>query len=366
MREGNSMHKIGKFLRFILLTLNFLICCGLLISGYSSHINPSLYPVWSVSHLFFPFLLLGTIAFFIFWLFIKWKFVVISSLALILCAGSIRTYVPFHLSNPKPPVGSIKVLTFNTEGFNSHQYHNNEDPNEVLAYLQKSNADIICLQECIFQGKLTKEVVDKAMKKYKYRNYYNFGVHNGLGIFSKFKILSINPIPYTSMNNCSIAYTLNIKGDTILLINNHFESNKLSTKDKAVYKDMILNPKSKKMKSGSKLLISKLAKASAIRALQADSVAKFIAKSKIKDKIVCGDFNDSPLSYAHHTIEKGLTDAFVSSGNGIGVSYHRSGMYVRIDHIFVSKGFKAYQCTVDRSTKCSDHYPVWCYIKKKE
>lgn len=345
---------------------NILTCCGLLICGYSSHINPLLHSIWSVSHLFFPFFLLGTIAFLISWLFIKRKLIIISLISLILCVGPIHTYVPFHLLNLKSPVESIKFLTFNTERFNNYQYHKNGNPNEVLAYLQKSNADIICLQECIFQGKLTKEVVDKAMKKYKYRSYYNFGVHNGLGIFSKFKILSIKPIPYKSINNCSIAYTLDIKGDTILLINNHLESNKLSAKDKKVYKDMILNLKSKKMESGSKLLISKLAKASAIRALQADSVAKFIAESKIKDKIVCGDFNDSPLSYAHRTIGKGLTDAFVSSGNGLGISYNKSGMYVRIDHIFVSKGFKAYQCTVDRSTKSSDHYPVWCYIKKKK
>ncbi|MGP1435296.1 MAG: endonuclease/exonuclease/phosphatase family protein [Phocaeicola sp.] len=365
MRERSSMRIIGKLLRLILLILNILICCGLIISGYSSRINPSLHSVWSISHLFFPFLLLGTVAFLVFWLFVIRKFFIISLLAIVLCANPIYTYIPFHLSNPKAPVGSIKFLTFNTEGFNNYQYKKNGDPNEVLVYLQESDADIICLQECIFQGKLTKDVVEKAMKKYKYRAYYDFGAHNGLGIFSRFKILSIEPVHYKSANNCSIAYTLDIKGDTILLINNHFESNKLSSKDKQVYKDMVLNPKSKTVESGAKLLINKLAKASALRALQADSVAKFITESKIKNKIVCGDFNDSPLSYVHRIVGKGLIDAFVNSGNGIGVSYNKSGMYVRIDHILVSKGFKTYQCTVDRSAKCSDHYPVWCYIKKK-
>ena len=26
---------------------------------------------------------------------------------------------------------------------------------------------------------------------------------------------------------------------------------------------------------------------------------------------------------------------------------------------------KAYNCTVDRSIKASDHYPIWCHISKR-
>ena len=78
--------------------------------------------------------------------------------------------------------------------------------------------------------------------------------------------------------------------------------------------------------------------------------------------IVCGDFNTSPISYAHRVIGRGLDDAFVESGFGMGISYHRNGFYFRIDHILTSPDLKAYRCTVDSRIDNSDHYPIWCNI----
>ena len=69
-----------------------------------------------------------------------------------------------------------------------------------------------------------------------------------------------------------------------------------------------------------RLLIGKLAEASAIRAVQADSIARLVAGYKGGGIIVCGDFNDSPISYTHRVVGEGLNDAFVESGNGFGKS----------------------------------------------
>ena len=81
--------------------------------------------------------------------------------------------------------------------------------------------------------------------------------------------------------------------------------------------------------------------------------------------IVCGDFNDSPVSYTHHRIAScGLTDAFVAAGNGLGRSFNRDAIVVRIDNILHSKHWKAYRCEVDDSNKDSDHYPIACYLKR--
>ena len=82
-------------------------------------------------------------------------------------------------------------------------------------------------------------------------------------------------------------------------------------------------------------------------------------------KIVCGDFNDGPISYAHRTIAKGLTDCFVSSGNGFGISYHHSGFFVRIDNILCSDDWEPYECKVDDKIAVSDHYPIICKLKMR-
>ena len=40
--------------------------------------------------------------------------------------------------------------------------------------------------------------------------------------------------------------------------------------------------------------------------------------------------------------------------------------YFRIDNILISKNLRSYNCTVDRSIRESDHYPIWCYIAKRQ
>ena len=51
--------------------------------------------------------------------------------------------------------------------------------------------------------------------------------------------------------------------DTITLINNHLESNKLTKADKDIYEGILKSPEKEKVKNGARLLIRKLAEASA-------------------------------------------------------------------------------------------------------
>ena len=156
-----------------------------------------------------------------------------------------------------------------------------------------------------------------------------------------------------------------IRTESGLVINNHLESNKLTLNDKTAYRDMIVNPQEDKVKSTSKLLLRKVADAVSIRAAQADSIAKYIRESRHKYIVVCGDFNDSPVSYTHRVIGEGLNDAFTDTGNGLGISFNRNGFYFRIDHILASDSLEIYNCKIDRTIKASDHYPISCYIRKR-
>ena len=115
----------------------------------------------------------------------------------------------------------------------------------------------------------------------------------------------------------------------------------------------------------SRRLIDKLGEASRIRAPQARAVARYIRKHAYQSIICVGDFNDGPLSYAHRIVSDGLTDCYIASGNGPGISYHHSGFYVRIDNILCSDDWTPYGCKVDRQIKQSDHYPIYCWLKKR-
>ena len=135
--------------------------------------------------------------------------------------------------------------------------------------------------------------------------------------------------------------------------------------DRGIYEDMIKDPNAKKVKTGLRQLIRKLGEASAIRASQADSVARIITENHYPTMIVCGDFNDGSISYTHRVLTQELDDAFTQSGKGLGISYNQNKFYFRIDNILISPDLRAYNCTVDRSIKASDHYPIWCYISKR-
>ncbi len=359
------MKYIGQLLGWILLGINSLVIMLLLVCAYSPYVDPMAHPVLSCAGLAFPAFLVLDILFLCFWLVVYRRYALVPLIGLFCCWGAVRTYLPINIGGDGTPEDAIKILSYNTMAFGGKP-HTKEKPNEVLEYLAQSGADIICLQEYILSGKLKKKDVDYALREYPYRHYQKIAGRNGLGCYSRFPILSTRRVDYESSSNGSVIYRIKVNGDTLTVINNHLESNKLTAEDKDVYREMVKDPNKQNVKEGSRQLLRKLAEASAIRSAQADTLAQIISKNEGQSVIVCGDFNDSPLSYTRRVIGEELDDAFVESGNGLGISYNRNGFYFRIDHILVGKDWQAYDCTVDRSAKGSDHYPIWCNIAKKK
>lgn len=362
---------LGNFVALLILAVNALFTGLLLFTAYSPHIQPVTHPVQSCLGLTFPVFLMINIGFFIFWLVIqRYKTALLPLIGLLLCYSQTRTYLPINFHTNKLPETSFKLLSYNIMGFDGAIKQNGKNP--ILTYLKESNADILCLQEYSTTESsrhLSQKDVEQELKAYPYHRINTVGREKGhtnkIACYSKYPILSARVLDYSSEYNGSVLYEVKIGEDTVTLINNHLESNKLTKADKAVYENMLKSPEKEKVKSGMRLLIRKLAEASAIRAPQADTIAHEITASPHPCIIVCGDFNDTPISYTHRTIAQNLDDAFTKSGRGLGISYNQNRFYFRIDNILTSKNLKAYNCTVDRSIKDSDHYPIWCYITKK-
>ncbi len=357
------MKYIGRLLGWILLGVNAVVAGFLLFSAYSPYIQPQEHPLLSCAGLAFPIFLVANLLFLFFWMVIYRKYALFPLLVLIACWGAIRVYFPLNLWEDEKPDTAIKFLSYNTMAFALGEKHTKESPNSVLAYLAASDADVICIQECIWMGEMKQKEADYALRSYKYKHYYSFAHgYNGLACYSRYPIVSATPIQYESAGNGSIVYRIAVGEDTLTVFNNHLESNKIESSERVIFQEMIDTPSKEKLSSGSRMLLKKLMEASSIRARQADTLSHMINDIKGQKVIVCGDFNDSPISYTHRVIGEGLEDAFVQSGNGLGISYHENRFYFRIDHILLSKNMKSYECTVDRSVKASDHYPIWCYI----
>jgi endonuclease/exonuclease/phosphatase family metal-dependent hydrolase len=346
------------------MAVNAVFALVFLLIAYSPYIHPAAHPVESCMGLAFPIFLIINVLFVLFWVVVYWRYALLSLLALLIGGGAVRTYIPMHKATKELPEGAVKLLSYNTMQFGELVMEDGK--NEVMEYLTNSGADIICIQEYNEgpKGYLTAKEIFRQLRDYKYRDVHSVGNGgiNRIALFSKFPIISAARVDYESGSNGSVMYDLLVGSDTVMLINNHLESNKLTQADKEMYHEMLTERNRETVENGTKYLLRKLADASAIRSHQADTIAGIIERSQRKYILVCGDFNDTPISYAHRRIGEKLHDAFVSSGSGLGISYNRNRFYFRIDHILISKSITAYNCTVDHSIKASDHYPIWCYL----
>ncbi|MCR4764697.1 MAG: endonuclease/exonuclease/phosphatase family protein [Bacteroidaceae bacterium] len=364
------MKGLGKFLSFIVWMVTLLMSLLLLFSAFSpSFIQPVENPLLSLAGFAFPFLVTINFLFFlIFLLFRKIKFAILPLLGIVLCYSQLFAYFPFNLSRADKPENSLKILSYNTMNFGNME--KKKGVNDILEYLKESKADIICLQEHTISGSkkfVTQEDVDKALSEYPYRaGKTPKGQHplKSIAVYSKLPLLKTERVAMQNSTNGAMAYQLKWGEDTLLLINCHLESNKLTSADKEMYEQMIEKHEKEQVKTGAKVLLKKLAEASAIRAPQADSLVNYLHHHPFKYIMVCGDFNDTPISYTHHVLTRLLNDAFAESGRGLGISYHKNKFLFRIDNILVSPDLNAKNCTVDSSIDASDHYPIWAYVEK--
>ena len=364
------MKHLGYLVILFLLAANTCITGLLLLSAYSPCLTPAEHPVLSCLGLAFPIFALLNGGFLFLWLCIRrYRPALLPLLGFLACLPQLRTYLPLNLHTGTLPEGSCKVLSYNIMGFADATKREGKRP--ILEYLKASDADVLCLQEYRTSGSgknVSQKDVDRALADYPYHHIGHVGKSraNQVACYSKWPILSARELVTPSAYNGIMMYELKWGSDTLMLFNVHLESNKLTSSDKAVYENMLTDPEKETVKSGLRLLVRKLAEATALRAPQADTLAKRIAACPHRYIVVCGDFNDTPISYTHHTIARKLNDAFTDSGYGLGTSYNRNKFYFRIDNILASENLATYNCTVDRSIRASDHYPIWCHMAKKQ
>jgi endonuclease/exonuclease/phosphatase family metal-dependent hydrolase len=73
--------------------------------------------------------------------------------------------------------------------------------------------------------------------------------------------------------------------------------------------------------------------------------------------ILCGDFNDTPVSYTYHQLLGEKKDAYRESGSGVGNTYRGKLPSFRIDYIFYTNEFISLNYKTEK-IQLSDHYPV--------
>lgn len=328
-------------------------------------VHPGFFRFIGVVGLAFPFFLGGVLFMLLLCLLFFPRISWIPILGILLSLFPIRHYCPVNLPS-RAPEGSLKIMSYNTMGF-GNKVKDADGHNAVAAYIAKSDADIVCYQEGYFFTfpQFEKDIKELSGGRLAYIDTIRNADHT-IGCISRYPIIKkTNISPYIE-TGCGEFQILLGEGDTLRVVNCHLKSMGLSTHDRNRYQKMLMNPDSADVESSSRMLISKISVASVKRANEADTLVKYLQAHQGQSIIVCGDFNDSPISYTHQQLtSNGLTNAHTASGNGIQRTFNRDAIYVRIDHILCSGDWTPYDCQVDQKMDGSDHYPITCYLKRE-
>jgi len=333
-------------------------------SAATVYVSPSgLLRVCSLAGLGFPFFVAAVLVVAVVGLLAKTRLVAIPLVGLLGCFGSLRDYCPVNISSP-PPKGCLKVLTYNTFGFGGWKL-NDKGELDVVRYICEENPDIATLQEASCENEKKRETIKEQLHRYGYHYAMADSATIPVSIVSRWPVARSEFVFRNNSNSAVAFYVVPRRGDTLIVVSAHLQSMQLTTSDRQNYHEIVRNPDEAEAVKGKRLLLSKIANAGPLRAAQADTLAAFIDLHKGEKMIVMGDFNDTPISYAHHKVCSRLTDVYRATGNGIGRSFNRDAIYVRIDNIFCSSHFKPFAARVQEEVTFSDHYPIVAYLKEK-
>ncbi|MBL4624261.1 MAG: endonuclease/exonuclease/phosphatase family protein [Flavobacteriales bacterium] len=350
--------------------LNSVFSILLLVTYLAAFVSPGIFWPLAFFGLVYPFLLAINVLFAVYWL-IKFKRQVLLPLIVIGC-GWVQLTNFVQLGGSDATNEGFKVMSYNVRLFDLYNWSNNKQTrNKMFELVDEQNADILCLQEFFYSEKKGYfNTLDTLIEFQKAKNYHTAYTatklkHNfGIATLSKFPILYRGTVKLENAKNNICIYTdILVNTDTIRIYNMHLASVHLG-KENYEFIEHINSQETEEQIDGSKKIAELLKNAFVRRAKQSKTIATHIAQSPYH-VVVCGDFNDTPSSYAYRTISKDLCDGFIDSGSGIGASYNSSIPIFRIDYILHDEGL----CSSNFKTiseDLSDHFPITTTISFME
>ncbi|MFH0762025.1 MAG: endonuclease/exonuclease/phosphatase family protein [Bacteroidota bacterium] len=359
------MRRIFRRIVFFLYLFTVIPLCGAILSQW---ISPATAWPFAFFGLAFPVLALLQVVFLLVFIILRSKAALFPALVIVtIWTPLILTFqLPGSSGKQETAAGQIKVTSYNVRLFDLFGWSKQKDASAgIFKYISDNKPDILCLQEFLIQdpGKFPLSRI-RSQFGFLPHEYIEFNStaqnrKHGLAIFSRYPIISSGHEHFPDSRNMFIYTDIKIGNDTIRVYNNHLESIHFErdefqwiddqTDDKRIPGDKISE------------IVHRMKSAYINRAGQSLIVKKHIRQSPFK-VIVCGDFNDTPVSFTTNKIRNGLYDSFRSGGKGTGITYPNMKAPLRIDYILHSKEMVSSGFTIGK-VKFSDHRPVSCIIK---
>lgn len=355
-----------NFIYRLLLLLNFIAIAPLLLAYLSIYISPAKVWVISLLGLGYPYLLLLNLLFVVFWMYrMKWAFLY-SLCTILLGLTFLGRTVQLTIRNSQRISGEqFSMVSYNVRHFDKFNWTGDkETAHKIADFITHENADIICLQEIASLGYKNINQHPQLSVITNHKNYHvdycktnSRAQSAGMITISRFPIVGKGLIRFEGSTHMAIFTDLKINTDTFRVFNLHLQSVNLDPKEYSMLDSLNIKNREKNLKEAEDILVH-LKNGFINRASQAEKVTQYIDESPYP-VIVCGDFNDSPVSYAYQQIRGELKDAFVESGTGISNTYRGKFPSFRIDFILYSEKLLASKYKKHK-VKLSDHYPISC------
>ncbi len=375
-----------KLINIIAFPATVILAILLMLSGFVPTISPETNSWLPLLGLAFPvFFALMVVAFLYWWLQGKWRSLFALS-CLLLNLGQASLYIQWNdlnaetkgikntsngLENKQDGDGPVdkemldmnakklKIITYNTQLFGLYQNESSVDivnteympaMDSFLQVLKKENADVVCLQEVYSKagGLKALALFLKAEGGYDHSQTYTLSERRpyGMIVLSKYAIKRWKPLPLGS-NTGNMAMWVDIeipseytfrRNAQIRIYNLHLQSFRFAKKD---YEVMQKQKEQKEIDmEGSKGIISRLRLGYQRRAQQVGIVKQSVLNCDLP-KVICGDFNDIPVSYSYRQLSAGMRDAFVEAGSGLETTYKGSMPSFRIDYVLFDNPMRA-------------------------
>lgn len=341
-------------------------------------VNPHSVALFAFAGLFYQVTFVVNLACALWWV-VRWKrWFFLSAVMLLIGGGSMGLFYRNDASAKQNEVvrarEDVVVASYNVMNFNSpdseegvSSYHS------IIEWLNGQGVQIACIQEAHFSASKSFADFKEGLKKMG----YGFFAHNsaekseevkgsGYAIFSTYPIVRHGVVCKNEKDNVKGVWAdVKIERDTIRVYNLHLQSTGITGEDQRstlspqIIEDTMARAKLSKV-------VAKMVDNYRARAEQAQEIASHIEASPYP-MVVCGDFNDPPMSYAYGTIASAddLMDSFVEQGRG--TEYTFKGLYnlFRIDYVLADEEKFEVKSYDSYDLEYSDHKPVVVRLGRK-
>lgn len=331
------------------------------------YVNPARGWIFPVLGLVAPALYVAALMLALYWI-IRWRWLRAGTMLLPVVIGFFQVSLFWRpelrrsYGEPKYERRSFKVMSYNLRMF--YGGDGRDTSAEVAQLIADTDPDIVCLQEFNIRLAERSGALAALEERYERTGLDRTSAPDSLYgaqmvILSKYRILRSGMLLDP---NTAVWADVLMDGDTVRVFNNHLRSTAINASDNAYLTGHgFISDTAREVKIRS--IVGRFRDNSVLRAAQVDSLSRSVRATRCR-RIVCGDFNDTPVSYAYRTMARGLCDAFSECGSGYSHTYRGFFNTLRIDYVLRSEGFETLSYEVPE-VDYSDHLPVVVRLVKR-